>query len=110
MEDQASGFILLRAHGVYHVRISDSRTFLQQFPDSHACSGQNLDRVFRSVIAGRLAIVLAEAFTAGTVRADAPGSAIDDLSRLAAQRLQKDFTGYGIELIDFLIESIETVH
>ncbi len=101
--DKELAMVRLRAHGIYTMRIQNPQLFVNTVVGTeHRYSTEQVQEWLRDFIVARLNDTMGEVIE--TVL-DLP-KYYDELAAAVKARLQEDFTRYGMELIDFLIEAI----
>ena len=101
--DKELAMVRLRAHGIYTMRIQDPQLFVNTVVGTeHRYTTEQVQEWLRDFIVARLNDTIGEVLE--TVL-DLP-KYYDELGAAVKARLQEDFTRYGMELIDFLIEAI----
>lgn len=101
--DKELAMVRLRAHGLYTMRIQDPQLFVNTVVGTeHRYDTETVQDWLRDFIVARFNDTLGEVIT--TVL-DLPQH-YDELGAAVKARLQEDFSRYGMELIDFLIEAI----
>lgn len=99
--------IELRTHGAYNMRINDSKTFLNQVVGTRkSYNSDDLDMLFRPMIITRISDFLAEVVGKNNISIVQINQYLDEASSAGKTKIQPDFGKYGIEIIDFLVESI----
>jgi membrane protease subunit (stomatin/prohibitin family) len=101
--DRDLGLVRLRAFGVYTMRVTQPLLFVNSLVGTQgAFSTADVEGYLREVITSRLNDFLGEHVES---LADLP-SQYDEMGTAVRERLGGDFTKYGVELIDFLINRI----
>lgn len=101
--DTEFSMVRLRAFGVFSVRVTDPQLFVNKIVGTQGVYEQAaLQDFFRNIIVSRLNNLLGD--TMKTVL-DLPKH-YDALDAGAKARVKDDFAQYGVELVDFLINSI----
>ncbi len=101
--DKELAMVRLRAHGLYTMRIQDPQLFVNTVVGTeHRYDTETVQDWLRDFIVARFNDTLGEVVE--TVF-DLP-RVYEELAAAVKARLQEDFTRYGMELIDFLIEAI----
>jgi len=99
--------IELRAHGAYNIRINDSKTFLVQLAGQRKnFAGNDIDEIFRPMIITRLSDFIAEVVLKNNIPIVQIAQFLDETASAGKTKVQSDFPKYGVEIIDFLVESI----
>ena len=101
--------IPLRAFGQYGVSVQDPGLFVEKLVGtSHAYTTDDLIRYFRGLVGSRVTDELSTALTEEGISFVEASARIAELSERIAQRLQDFFAAYGIQLVNFFINSINT--
>jgi membrane protease subunit (stomatin/prohibitin family) len=102
-KDSTLGLVRLRAFGNYTLRVVDGVAFVNQIVGTagHFATDQ-LEGYLRDVIVARLNDYLGETLESVF---DLP-AVYDETGLAMRQRLAPDFTKYGLELVDFYVQSI----
>lgn len=101
--------IPLRAFGQYGVAVEDSCLFLQKLVGSaHAYTTADLSSYFRGLVGSRITDELANCLTHGNLSFLDASAHLEEFSQKIAQRIQCFFADYGIRLVHFCINSINT--
>lgn len=101
--DSELQMVRLRAYGLYTMRVSDPQLFVNMVVGTeHRYEQSDVEAWLRDFIVARFADTLGE--TGGTLL-DLP-KLYDELAVAVRSRLSTDFSRYGMELIDFLVEAI----
>jgi membrane protease subunit (stomatin/prohibitin family) len=102
MRDQEFGMIRLRAFGTYAMKIADPKTLFSTIVGTQGLTTtEEITGQLRSIILSRLSDSLAESKTPAIDLA----TRYDELSSLVQQKLQPDFSGFGLALTRFVIEN-----
>ena len=103
MRDPEFGPVRIRAFGTYVIKIVDPKTFIQQLVSTDPeFEVYEISSQLRNVIVSRFADVLAE--TKIPVL-DLAGN-YDKLGKFICERINDEFTAFGIDLLNFYIENI----
>ena len=103
MRDAEFGAVRLRAFGTYVIKVVDAKTFVQQLVSTDPeFEVYEISTQLRNVIASRFADVLAEAKIPVL---DLAGN-YDKLGKFICDRINDEFTAFGIDLLNFYIENI----
>ena len=101
--DKELAMVRLRGFGTYAFRVKNPQLFVNEVVGARGLYGtEELEDYYRNIIVSRLNDVLGEQVTSIF---DLP-AVYDELGVLVKARLGDDFTGHGIDLIDFYINSI----
>lgn len=101
--------IPLRAFGQYGVSVQDPGLFVEKLVGTaHAYTTDDLIRYFRGLVGSRVTDELSTALTEEGISFVEASARIAELSERIAQRLQDFFAAYGIQLVNFFINSINT--
>ncbi|MDH5719020.1 MAG: SPFH domain-containing protein [Spirochaetia bacterium] len=100
-------FIPVRAFGQYGIKIKDSRHFLTEIVGtSHKTTTEDIDGFLKGVITSKLSDIIAELLSSGDLNIVTLPTQIDETSEKAKEKLKETFEKYGLEIIEFFIESI----
>jgi len=103
MRDAEFGAVRLRAFGTYVIKVVDAKTFVQQLVSTDPeFEVYEISTQLRNVIASRFADVLAESKIPVL---DLAGN-YDKLGKFICDRINDEFTAFGIDLLNFYIENI----
>jgi membrane protease subunit (stomatin/prohibitin family) len=103
MRDAEVGAVRLRAFGTYVIKVVDPKTFVQQLVSTDPeFEVYEISTQLRNVIASRFADVLAESKIPVL---DLAGN-YDKLGKFICDRINDEFTAFGIDLLNFYIENI----
>ena len=101
--------IPLRAFGQYGVSVQDPGLFVEKLVGTaHAYTIGDLICYFRGLVGSRVTDELSTALTEEGISFVEASARIAELSERIAQRLQDFFAAYGIQLVNFFINSINT--
>jgi membrane protease subunit (stomatin/prohibitin family) len=103
LRDKEFGVVRLRAFGTYEMRIEDPALFVRDIvgTEGHFRVDEISDQL-RNIIIARFSNIVANA----NIPILDLASNYDQLSQYITERLQNEFSKYGIELTKFLIENI----
>jgi membrane protease subunit (stomatin/prohibitin family) len=103
MRDAEFGLVRLRAFGSYAIKISDPAAFLRQIAGTEArFTIEQVEEQLRDLLVSRLPDALGNAKIAAL---DLAGN-YDKLGRLIAAQIQPDFTNFGLQIVNLLVENI----
>ncbi|MCG3118085.1 MAG: hypothetical protein ALAOOOJD_00219 [bacterium] len=103
MRDAEFGAVRIRAYGTYVIKVVDPKTFVQQLVSTDPeFEVYEISTQLRNVIVSRFADVLAEAKIPVL---DLAGN-YDKLGKFICDRINDEFTAFGIDLLNFYIENI----
>lgn len=101
--DKELDFVRLRAFGLYTMRVQDPQLFVNMVVGTeHVYTNQQANDWLRDFIVGRFNDVLGE--TIDTIL-DLPAY-YNEIGVAVKSRVGEDFTRYGLELIDFVIQAV----
>ena len=101
--DAEFSMVRLRAYGIFSVRVTEPQLFVNKIVGTqNVYTSESLQDFFRNIIVSRLNNLLGETLKSIL---DLP-KYYDALDAAAKARVKDDFGQYGVELIDFLINSI----
>ena len=103
MRDTDFGMVRLRAFGIYSVRVSDPQAFIKEVAgtNAHFVTEDIQGQLKRTLVSG-----FSDALAESKIAALDLASNYDELSKFTRAKLNEDFSGYGLELIKFVIENI----
>src|SRR5687768_4602964 len=103
MRDSDFGMVRLRAFGIYSVRVSDPQAFIKEVAgtNAHFVTEDIQGQLKRTLVSG-----FSDALAESKIAALDLASNYDELSKFTRAKLNEDFSGYGLELIKFVIENI----
>src|SRR5688572_23569510 len=103
MRDTDFGMVRLRAFGIYSIRVTEPRSFIQEIAGTNSrFVTQDIEGQLKRTLVSGFSDALAESKIAALDLA----SNYDELSKFTRAKLNEDFNGYGLELIKFVIENI----
>jgi membrane protease subunit (stomatin/prohibitin family) len=103
MRDPEFGPVRIRAFGTYVIKVVDPKTFIQQLVSTDPeFEVYEISSQLRNVIVSRFADVLAEAKIPVL---DMAGN-YDKLGKFICDRINDEFTAFGIDLLNFYVENI----
>jgi membrane protease subunit (stomatin/prohibitin family) len=103
MRDAEFGLVRLRAFGTYAIKISDPAAFLRQIAGTESrFTVEQVEDQLRDLLLARLPDALGSAKIAAL---DLAGN-YDKLGRLIAAQIQPDFTNFGLQIVNLLVENI----
>src|SRR3984885_2191307 len=103
LRDAEFGLVRLRAFGTYAIRVSDPAAFLRQIAGTEArFTIEQVEEQLRDLLVSRLPDALGNAKIAAL---DLAGN-YDKLGRLIAAQIQPDFTNFGLQIVNLLVENI----
>lgn len=103
LRDKEFGPVRLRAYGTYAVRIKEPEVFSKEIvgTNGHFRTGEISDQL-RNLITARFSTIIGES---NIPVLDLAGN-YDDLSQFVSERISPEFTAYGLEVSNLLIENI----
>jgi membrane protease subunit (stomatin/prohibitin family) len=103
MRDAEFGLVRLRAFGTYALKVSDPAAFLRQVAGTEArFTVEEIEDQLRDLLVARFA----DALGASKVAALDLAGNYDRLGRLVAAQIQPDFTNFGVQIVNLLVENI----
>lgn len=103
MRDAEFGIVRLRAFGTFALRVSDPAAFLRQVAGTEArFTVEQIEDQLRDLLVARFADALG---TAKVSAIDLAGN-YDRIGRLVAAQIQPDFTNFGLQIVNLLVENI----
>ncbi len=103
LRDPEFGPVRLRAFGTFGMRISDAGTFLKQFVGTAGrFTVDHFADQLRDMVVARFADILGESKLPILDLA----SNYDELGRFLTQRMQSDFSPFGLEVVALMVENI----
>ncbi|MCE9500417.1 MAG: SPFH domain-containing protein [Leptospira sp.] len=97
----------LRSYGSYNIKINDSKTFVNTIVGTRGrFANADIDDLLKPMILTRLGDFLSEVVLKNKVSLVQISQYLDEASSAGKTKVQPDFSKYGIEIIDFLVESI----
>jgi membrane protease subunit (stomatin/prohibitin family) len=107
MRDAQFGMVRLRAFGTYIVQVAEPRRLLTSVVGTRGrFTVQDLEEQLRSSIIARVADVIGERMRERKLSVIDLATEYDELSEMAHTALKKDFSGLGMELTRFYINTI----
>jgi membrane protease subunit (stomatin/prohibitin family) len=101
--DKELGIVRLRGYGVYTLRIAKPMLFVNTLMGSRGSfAAADISDYFGDVIVSRLNDLLGETFTS---LLDLPAG-YEELADKMKAAVSQDFSKYGVELVDFLVNSV----
>jgi membrane protease subunit (stomatin/prohibitin family) len=98
--------IELRAFGYYTIRLQDVKNFVVNTAGSRTYTAQQLDSFLRPMIVSRLNDFIAEVVGKNSISVVQISQFIEETSAAGKTKLASEFSKYGIEILDFIVESI----
>ena len=103
MRDSEFGGIRLRAFGTYSIRITDPAVFLREVAGTdHYFTTSEITDQLRNIIVSRFADIVSNA----NIPILDLAANYDDLGDFLRERIDPEFTGYGLKLEKLLVENI----
>jgi membrane protease subunit (stomatin/prohibitin family) len=103
LRDAEFGMVRLRAFGTYAIRVSDPAAFLRQIAGTEArFTVEQIEDQLRDLVLSRLADALGSSKIAAV---DLAGN-YDKVGRVIAAQIQPDFTAFGLQIVNLLVENI----
>ena len=103
MRDEDFGMVRLRAFGIYSMRVGDPRAFIKEIAGTNA-------RFETEDIEGQLRRTLVSGFSDALAESKIPAldlaSNYDELGQLSRNKLNEEFSSFGLELVKFVVENI----
>tara|TARA_B100001964_G_scaffold235199_1_gene294891 strand:- start:186 stop:1199 length:1014 start_codon:yes stop_codon:yes gene_type:complete len=106
--DNLLGFpVSVRSFGKWGARIQNSRSFIKQIVGSQiGADDTKIHSYFIGEIIQSLSKIIATAINVNNISILQISSSLDELSKFSHQMIQKEFDRFGLELVNFNIESI----
>jgi membrane protease subunit (stomatin/prohibitin family) len=106
--DRAYDFpVSIRSHGRWGFRIEDSRSFVTQIVGTlQSADSEKICEYFIGEIVQRLSGAIAKYFVSQGVSIFDMAAKINDLSKFTQEEIRAEFSRFGIEIINFNVESI----
>lgn len=106
--DPSVGFpINLRSYGKWGIRLDDSKSFLTQIVGTLTdATAEKVNQYFTGEIIQKLSSVLATAVSGNQISVFNLTASINEISKLAFTSIKDEFDRFGLELINFNIESV----
>ena len=103
MRDSDFGMVRLRAFGIYSIRVSEPKAFIQEIAgtNSHFVTEDVEGQLKRTLVSG-----FSDALAESKIAALDLASNYDELSTLTRDKLNEEFQTYGLQLTKFLVENI----
>lgn len=103
MRDEEFGMVRVRAFGNFSIRINNPKAFLTQIVGTNGMfSTDDIHDQLRQLVTSRFSDVLAE-FKVPVI--DLAGN-YETLGKFINEKLQPEFNGYGLEMLNFIISNI----
>jgi membrane protease subunit (stomatin/prohibitin family) len=103
MRDADFGLVRLRAFGTFALRVSDPAAFLRQVAGTEArFTVEQIEDQLRDLVLARFADAIGSAKIAAI---DLAGN-YDRVGRMIAAQIQPDFTNFGLQIVNLLVENI----
>ena len=104
MRDEDFGMVRLRAFGIYSMRVNDPRAFIKEIAGTNA-------RFETEDIEGQLRRTLVSGFSDALAESKIPAldlaSNYDELGRISRNKLNEEFSSFGLELVKFDLQQME---
>lgn len=97
----------VRAFGQFGVRIADSRLVFVQLSSAGSFTTESLTGAFRGVLMARIKDHIAELMINGKVPLLEISGQIEEISEALRQKVAPDFAKWGVELVNFFVNSID---
>lgn len=109
VQDPAFGIIVpLSAHGEFGVKIENARSYLTQLVGTlHSSDTESIFKNFKSLVVSKLKDSIGQYVVKNKKTVLELSAYLDELSVFTKERIQDEFTKYGILLTNFYIESID---
>jgi membrane protease subunit (stomatin/prohibitin family) len=103
LRDPEFGIVRLRAFGTYAIKVIDPAAFLRQVAGTEArFTVEQIEDQLRDLVLARFADALGSSKMSAL---DLAGN-YDRLGRLVAAQIQPDFTNFGLQIVNLLVENI----
>lgn len=103
LRDAEFGLVRLRAFGTFAIRVSDPAAFLRQVAGTESrFTVEQIEDQLRDLLVARFADSLGSAKIAAI---DLAGN-YDRIGRMVAAQIQPDFTAFGLQIVNLLVENI----
>ncbi|HBL17315.1 MAG: hypothetical protein A2X36_11575 [Elusimicrobia bacterium GWA2_69_24] len=100
-------FLPVRAFGQFGVRVQDSRKFVMQLSGTmNEFTTETLSEYFRGIILTKAKDYIAETIVQKKVNLLEITAFLEEISAELQKKLAKDFANFGIQLVNFLLNSI----
>lgn len=97
----------IKAFGSYTMQIKDSRIFVTKAAASRpSFTNDDVDEILRPLVLNKLSDFMAEVVLKNNVSVTKIQQYLDETASAGKTKLQPDFEKYGVEIIDFMVESI----
>lgn len=103
LDDPRFGMIELRAFGTFAFRVTDGGKFIKEIAGTEGqFTTEEINGQLRSLIVTKFT----NAIGSGNIPIDKVAAGIEDLSKLCQDKLNEDFTAYGLQITKFLVENV----
>jgi len=103
MRDAEFGVVRLRAFGTFAIRVSEPAAFLRQVAGTEArFTVEEIEDQLRDLVVARCADAIGSAKISAI---DLAGN-YDKIGRVIAAQIQPDFTNFGLQIVNLLVENI----
>lgn len=103
LSDPRFGFIELRAFGTYAFRVNDAGKFIKEIAGTNeSFSTEEVAEQLRSMIVTKFSDATGE----GNIPVEKFAANLEELSQLGKEKLNTDFTEYGLNITKFLVENV----
>lgn len=103
LDDQRFGFIELRSFGTFAFRVTEAGKFIKEIAGTNEnFSTEDVTEQLRSMIVSKFTDAVGE----GNIPVEKFAANLDELSKLGAEKLNADFTEYGLTITKFLVENV----
>lgn len=103
VNDERFGMIELRAFGTFAFRIDDGAKFLKEIAGTNSeFSTEEITGQLRSIMVNKFTNTIGK----GTITIDQVAGNVEDLSSICQEKLNEDFSSFGLKITKFLIENV----
>lgn len=100
-------FIPVRAFGQYGFKVTNSQFFVTELVGTqHKTTTEEIAGYLRGVITSKLSDMIAEMMAAGSINVVTLNTQLEEIGSAVRGKLSEAFAKYGMELGDFIVESI----
>ncbi|PZP51929.1 MAG: antifreeze protein [Pseudopedobacter saltans] len=103
VNDERFGMIELRAFGTFAFRVEDGGKFIKEIAGTNSdFSTEEINGQLRSLIVNKFTNAIGN----GAITIDQMAANIEELSSVCQEKLNEDFTSFGLKITKFLLENV----
>lgn len=103
VDDPRFGLVELRAFGTFAFKVVDGGKFIKEIAGTEGVySTDEIDGQLRSLIVTKFTNAAGQ----GNLTIDKFAASLEDLSKICSDKLNEDFTAYGLQITKFVVENV----